>query len=63
MAIELFCDNCENADDFEKVRVIEVYNPKNRSFEPTTDDIIYIRCRRCGNVNPIEIEEDEDLNE
>lgn len=61
MGIKLFCDSCANTENFEKVRVIEVYDPKNKGFELTTDDIIYIRCKHCGNIDPIEME--EEINE
>lgn len=59
MRIELFCDNCENSTEFEKVRVIEEYDSKSGDFKLTIDDTVYIRCKICGNINPIEVEKED----
>jgi len=68
--VKLFCDECENTTEFDKVRTIARYdavsgtflnvqvniNSKNPPPEPDT----YIICRDCGNLNVSEIEEEED---
>ena len=46
--------------DFQKVRVIEVYDAKDKTFKPPIYDTIYIRCKQCGSVDRVaEVEEDE----
>lgn len=58
----LFCDSCENTTEFDRLKVIGIFDAETGIFkDPSTKPEIYIRCRNCGDVEPLETEkEDED---
>ena len=58
--IKLFCDQCENTTEFERLKVIGIYDAETETFkDPSTKPEIYIRCTNCGDVDPIVVEEEE----
>lgn len=60
MGIKLFCDRCENSDDFEKVQIIEKYDSKQMCFKPVKEGTTYIRCNQCGDVDPLEVGDEKE---
>jgi len=61
--VNLFCDYCENHTEFDKVKVIERYDKKTKTFKKlTTEEEVYIVCSQCGTTDVIELDKELEVN-